>query len=222
MSRGRWFGVLVLFTGMVGLIPAMASPITIGSLVGSKNATLDGQAPLANTTVLSGDRLQVNDGLALVALNQGNRMILGQETEASFLREADGVTVSLARGGVQLYHPASSMGFQVKVGNVTVAPAQGYKTLGEIAMVDGLVVVTAKNGKLRVDGNGSTQEVSEGKTITLPANPADAPVPNPAGNRHLNRKKITALILIAGAGAATAIVLSTRSTQQVSAFTPAP
>jgi len=32
MPRGRWIGVLVVFAGMAGLIPAMASPITIGSL----------------------------------------------------------------------------------------------------------------------------------------------------------------------------------------------
>jgi len=225
MPRGRWFGVLVVFAGMVGLIPAMASPITIGSLVGSKNATLDGQAPLANTTVLSGDRLQVNDGLALVALNQGNRMVLGRDTDVSFLQEADGVTVSLTSGNMSLYHSEASRGFRVKIGDVTVVPAEGYKTLGQVAMVDGLVVVTAKDGALQIEKAGTTKDVSQGKTITIATTAAEAPAPNQSepGNQHVKRIKPAILLILGSAalvgGIAWAIV-ATRSGTPASPSAP--
>lgn len=229
MIRSMRFGMFILLVAIAGLGPALAAPLPIGSIVGSKNAILDGQQALPHTAVLSGDSLQVNDGLAMVTLDQGNHMLLGQGTQASFVREADGVTVSLARGNVSLYHPESSTGFQVKAGDVTVVPAQGYKTLGEVAMVNGLVVVTAKDGRLQVEKNGSTQEVSSGKTITVATETARAPMPDPSGKRHvkhifhLSSSDLLYVGLAAEAGgAATAIVLATRTPKQASPVTPAP
>jgi ferric-dicitrate binding protein FerR (iron transport regulator) len=235
MDTKRWVGVLVVLAGLVGLVPAMASPVAIGSLKGSRNAMLDGQAPLPDTTMLSGDRLQVNDGLAMVTLDQGNRMILGRETEASFVRDDSGVTVALTRGNVSLYHPASGAGFRVKVGDVTVAPSQGFKTFGEVAMVDGLLLVTAKDGALQVEKAGTSKEVSAGKTITIATTAARAPAPvPPRGRRHLkrlggwfhlsNRDLLIVSFAAEIAGAATAIYWGGNYTHgqvtQVSQFVP--
>lgn len=61
-----------------------------------------------------------------------------------------------------------------------MAPASGYKTLGEVAMLNGAVQVTAKEGQLQVEGQGRTQQVGQGQTVTLPVNTARAPMPNPA------------------------------------------
>lgn len=187
MARRTGMRLIALFVGLMGfgLAVALASPVAVGSLMGSKNARLDGQAALPHTALLSGDSLQVNDGLAMVTLDQGNRMILGSETEASFLREADAVSVSLTRGNLALYHPQASQLFRVKVGDVTVAPAKGVRTMGEVAMVDGLLVVTAKDGTLQVEKAGTTREVSKGKTITMATAAGSAPAPVPAGNEHL-------------------------------------
>jgi hypothetical protein len=229
MMRRIRLSLLILLTAFAGLGPALAGPLPIGSILGSKNATLDGQQAIAHTTVLSGDSLQVRDGLALVTLDQGNRMIMGRDTAASFLREADAVSVSLTRGNLSLYHPEASSGFRVKVGDVTVAPAKGYKTLGEIAMVDGLLLVTAKDGVLQVEEAGTTQEVSKGKTITLATAAASAPAPTPPGNRHIKhilRVSPAALLYLgiaAGAGGvAWAIVESTSSGKPASPITPTP
>lgn len=206
---------------------AICSPIPVGSLVGSRNATLDGQQPLPHTTLLSGDNLQVNDGLAMVALDSGNRMILGRGSEASFVRDAQAVTVSLARGDMSLYHPQESSTLRVKVGDVTVAPAQGYKTLGEIAMVDGLLVITAKNGALQVEKAGATKEVNQGSTLTIATTAARSPVPVPPGNRHLKHvfnQKTLVILGVAGEAAAVTIaaIALTRSSKQVSPIAPAP
>jgi hypothetical protein len=206
---------------------AAASPVPVGSLVGSRNATLDGQAPLPHTTLLSGDNLQVNDGLAMVALERGNRMILGRGSKASFTRDADIVTVSLTRGDLSLFHPKAGGKLRVKAGNVSVEPEQGSRTLGEIAMVDGLLVVRVKDGVLQVEDAGTTKEVSKGSTITIATTAAHAPAPTAPGNLHfrhiLNHEALVDLgVAAVGAGAAVAAVALTRSSRPVSPVTPAP
>ena len=103
---------------------AAGGPAVVGSLVGSRNATLDGHAPLPHTVLLSGDKLAVNDGLAMVTLERGNRMVMGQDSEASFLRDTHTLTVLMARGTLSLFHPPDDSGL--------------------------LVVVTSKDGSLKI------------------------------------------------------------------------
>jgi hypothetical protein len=47
---------------------SFAGSVVIGSVAGSKNATIDGQVVLPNTTIVSSESLQVNDGAAVVAI----------------------------------------------------------------------------------------------------------------------------------------------------------
>lgn len=229
MTRITRSSLLMLLIVFAGLSPVLAAPLPIGSILGSKNAILDGQAALPNTAVLNGDSLQVNEGLALLALDQGNRMVLGQATEASFAREADRVTVLLARGSVSLYHPAASTRLQIKAGDVTVAPAPGYRTLGEVAVADGLVLVTAKDGTLQVEQAGVTKQVGTGKTITIATTAAGAPTPNPSGNRHFKHIitiSPTALLFVGLAaeagGAAYAIYEASQTPSVASPVQPLP
>lgn len=195
---------ILALIGAMGLAAAVAlgSPVAIGSLVGSKNATLDGQVPLPRSTVLNGDNLQVNnDGLAMVALDQGNRMVLGRGTKASFTRDAEGVMVSMTSGNMSLFHPQASKTFRVKTGDVTVLPVPGYKTLGELAMVNGLLVVTAKDGALQVEKAGTTKKVIKGQTITIATTADRAPTPVPPGNRHIKHILNHKALIILGVGA---------------------
>jgi hypothetical protein len=202
-------GLTVIAVMGIGLMPMLAGSAAVGSVAGSRNATLSGEALVPNTTVFSGDNLQVKDGVAVVALEAGNRMVFGRETEASFLREAKAVTVLLSRGDVSLYHPGENFGVRVKAGDVTVSPAAGYKTLGEVAMRDGSLVVTAKQGMLQVERQGRTEQVGVGKTMRLPVKAAGAPVPNPAGppdgNPHITTAN-TLGVLTLGAGTAAAVL----------------
>jgi hypothetical protein len=178
MLSGKWktrVALMVLATALVAIVPAFAGSAVVGSVAGSMNATLGGQALVPNTTVFSGDSLQVKDGAAVVAIGQGSRLVFGRETVASFLRDAGEVTVLLGQGNVSMYQAQAGMGVRVKVGTVSVVPATGFKTLGEVAMINGTVIVTAKEGKLRVEGNGPAVEVVKGKTITVNAKAARAP-----------------------------------------------
>ncbi|HZT71943.1 MAG TPA: hypothetical protein VFC10_19635 [Terriglobia bacterium] len=210
---------------IVAAATTFGSPAPVGWLLGSRNATLDGQAALPHTAVLNGDNLQVSDGLAMLTLQQGNRMVAGRDTEASFLQEGQAVTVSLTRGTVSLYHPASSGAFQVKAGDVTVAPAGNGPALGEIAMVNGLVLVTAKDGALKVEKAGVAQEVSKGKTVTVQS--SAAPEPLPQGKRHMKHifKLSPEALLILGlaaeaGGTAWAIEAATTSGKPASPVVP--
>ncbi len=165
----------------LAVVPAFGGSAVVGSVAGSMNATLGGQALIPNTTIFSGDSLQVKDGAAVVAVGRGSRLVFGRETVASFLREASEVTVLLGQGNVSLYQGQAGVNLRVRVGTVTVSPTGEFKTLGEIAMVNGAVVVTAKEGKLRVEGNGPAQEVTKGKTIMVSAKTARSPQGGAAG-----------------------------------------
>ncbi len=164
----RWrMPMLLLLSGILSSVPAFAGSVVIGSVSGSTNATLSGAALVPNTTIFSGDSLQVKDGVAVVAVGKSSWMVFGRETEASFLRETKEVTVLLSHGNVSLSHPDDNVALRVKVGDISVAPASGFKTVGDVAMLNGAVVVTAKEGLLRVEGEGQGVEVAKGKTLTV-------------------------------------------------------
>ena len=154
---------------------AYAGSAVVGSVAGGVDATLRGQSFVPNATVFSGDSLQVKNGVAVIALGRGSRMVFGRESTVSFSREADAVTAVLGQGNVSLFHPEAGVGMQVKVGEVMIAPAKGFKTLGEVAMANGMVVVTTKEGLLRVEGNGQVVEVAKGKTVVVTPKAARAP-----------------------------------------------
>ncbi|HEX5413097.1 MAG TPA: hypothetical protein VFZ27_14695 [Terriglobia bacterium] len=210
LKRSSLVRFLLALVGVmgIGLMPLLGGSAAVGSIAGSRNATLSGEALVPNTTVFSGDNLQVSDGVAVVALDEGNRMVFGHQTEASFLRQAKDVTVLLRRGNVSMYHPGSGAGVEVKAAGVTVRPAAGSAARGEVAMLDGSLVVTAKEGSLQVERQGRTEHVPEGKTVTLPvtaAAPAPTPAAPPSGNPHITTAT-TLGVLAVGAGSAAAVL----------------
>jgi hypothetical protein len=166
--------LLALIVGAVATVPVLAGSAVIGSVAGSTNATIGGQSLLPNTTVFSGDSVQVRDGVAVIAVGNSNRVIFGHDTVASFLRDSDEVTVLLSRGNVSMLHPNEGTAVRVKAGQISITPAAGFKTLGEVAMLNGSVVVTAKEGALQVqDDRGSTKNVAKGQTIVISPKTAD-------------------------------------------------
>lgn len=196
-------GLLLLLAAVVS-VPMYAGSAVVGSVAGSKDATVGGQALLPSTTLFSGDNVQVKDGVAVVAMGQGSRMVFGRQTQASFLREGDDVTVLLGGGNVLMYHPEKGVGMKVKAGGVTVEPEAGYASQGEIAMLNGMVVVTSKEGTLKVEGNGPAQEVAKGKTITVKAKAAAGPQAGGAASAGAPVSSMTAgeIATIGGAAAA--------------------
>jgi len=97
------FSLYLILLGLVSVVPAFAGSAVIGSVAGSMNATVSGQTLLPNTTLFSGDNLQVKDGVAVVALGSASRMVFGHDTVASFLRDSNEVTVLLSQGNVSVF-----------------------------------------------------------------------------------------------------------------------
>ena len=186
-SHNARLTLCLIFLGLVVTAPAFCGSAVIGSVAGSMNATVGGQTLLPNTTLFSGDSLQVKEGVAVIAVGNTSRMVFGHNTLASFQRESNEVTVLLDQGDVSLFNAESSMPVRVKVGNVSVVPLAGIKTLGEVAMVNGTAVITAKEGSLRVEGDGPAINVIKGKTITVNTK-ASAPAGggNPPSGKHVS------------------------------------
>src|SRR5208337_3979473 len=201
--------VCVILLGLVAAVPVLAGSAVIGSVAGSMNATVGGQTLLPNTTLFSGDSLQVKDGLAVVALGSASRIVLGRDTVASFLRDSNEVPVLLGQGNVSVFHDADGMPIRMKIGDVSVVPVSGFKTLGEVAMLNGSVVVTAKEGMLRVEGNGPAINVAKGKTITVVPRtnaPQNPPGGNPPGAGRIGGGNVYLEAGALGAGVVAAIL----------------
>jgi hypothetical protein len=200
------FSLCLILLGFVVATTAFAGSAVVGSVAGSINATVGGQALLPNTVLFSGDSLQVRDGVAVVALESTNRMVFGRETAASFLRDSKEVTVLLDQGDVSLFHGEKSLPVRVKIGDVSVIPVAGFKTLGEVAVLNDTAVITAKEGTLRVEGAGQAIDVAKGKTITVKTKTSAPPQAGGAGTppsgKHvssLGAVEDTDLIVSAGA-----------------------
>jgi len=104
----------------------------------------------------------------------------------------------LDQGNVSLYHPEEGVAMRVKVGDISVTPGKGFKTLGEVAMVNGSVIVTAKEGTLRVEGTGRTAELTKGKTIVMMPKAAGSPAPS--GGAHWTQSQWMSGVTLGAAG----------------------
>ncbi|HLW79561.1 MAG TPA: hypothetical protein VKU44_08180 [Terriglobia bacterium] len=195
------FSVLVIT--LVAVAPALAGTTVVGEAVAGKNASVGSQSVIPGYTIFSGDRLKVGEGSAIVSLGRGSRMVFGQNTAAAFERQADQVTAQLSGGSVSVYHPVEdATGVRLKVGNLSIAAAPGFKTLGEVAMAGGSVVVTTNEGLLRIEGSGQTLDVPKGKTVRFEARTRRAPQTAGGAQRYGSDKDLLFDIIAAGAAAA--------------------
>jgi hypothetical protein len=161
-------GVVLLVLGSIGSIPLFAGSEVVGSLIGSRDATVDGHPAVPGQTVFGGDRLQVNNGAATVWMGGGSGMVLGRNTAAAFVRESNEVTAVLSHGRARIYYPADHrVALRLKSGNITIVPAKGSSTLAEVAITDQTLTVMTREGSLRLEGNGQTLEVPKGRAIRL-------------------------------------------------------
>jgi len=197
----------VLLVALMAVVPALAGSAVVGSVAGSMNATVEGQPLIPNSVIFSGQSLSVKDGAAVIATNSGARMVLGRDTSASFLRDQNQLTLQLARGNVSLYQPDGNSTLRVTAGSVSVAPASGFKTLCQVAMVGDAVVVTAEKGSLRVEGNGAPVQLDQGKTMTIRPRNSRAPQAS-GGSQHFGGGGSEALEVGAIAAGGVAAILA--------------
>jgi hypothetical protein len=205
--------VLVLFMlGALASIPAFGGSNVVGAVVAAKNASVGGVALMPGHTIFSGDDLRVEYGMTLVTMGKGSRMVFGRDTVASFERKSSEVTALLDRGSVSVYHPMDDlMPLRLEVGNLSIVPAEGFGTLGEVAVTGEGVVIKTAQGLLRVetDGTGQAFEVAKGETVKFVPNSnktAAAPQQQGGAQPHRRRKGGGFFWLPVGAAAAGGIL----------------
>ena len=71
MMNSKLKAAMVVLAALLMAAPVYAGSAVIGSVAGSLNATVGGQALLPNTVIFSGDGLQVKVGAAVIALETG-------------------------------------------------------------------------------------------------------------------------------------------------------
>jgi len=181
MSRKNvrsYLPLLILSLSLIAAVPAFAGSLVVGSVAQSMNSTIGGQPALEGSTVFSGDVLKVTkDGATIMTYGRGSRAIFGRNSEVSFLRNGDSVTAHVASGSVSVFQPTEERsGIRLAFGDVTVGPAGGYKTLGEVAMLGDSVVVRTKEGMMSVNfADGKSTQVPAGKVLRLVPDTKRAP-----------------------------------------------
>jgi len=209
-NQKRMLGVVVLslMLCVFASIPAIAGSAVVGSVAGSMNTTISGQAVPPGYTILSGDSLKVQDGSAVLAVGKGSRMVFGRYSNVTFERDSQSISARMTSGDVSLFRPTDDPNaLRVLVGNVTIEPAGGYKTLGEVALLNDVVVVSAKQGLVKVSWpDGKTTDVPAGKALKLA--PKNGRAPQAAGgSQHYGTDWDKTLDLIgAGVGVVAAIL----------------
>ena len=160
--------IVLLVIGMVCALPVFAGSDVVGSLIGSTEVTVDGLPAQPGQTIFSGDRLQVSNGSATVWMEGGSGIVLGHNTVASFVRDSNATTAKLSRGRARIYcaHDYRVL-LRVRSGDVTISPARGSRTLGEVLMADQTLTVMTKEGSLRLEASGQTLDVPRGEALRL-------------------------------------------------------
>lgn len=217
-------GVVLLLGLLILPLAVEGGPAVVGTLAGSISTSVDGQPGRSDTVIYSGDALQVGDGAAVLALERGNRVLLGKNTRASLVRDSLGVKVTMDRGQVTLLQTQEGAPLRVQAGKVTVFPASGFKTLGEVALVTDGVAVAVGTGRLRVEHGGTARELRAGEAITIgaPNNAAGGPFPSGAGPamNFSSRATVWGLLLAAALGTVVATAVLSKNEQSTSPSRP--
>ncbi len=160
-----------------------ASPAALGRVVGHAPATMNGIVIPREATMYSGDRLATGaKGWARVYLSPQEQIYLDSSSEARAARNADGLGVELARGGIHLQTQSGS-NVSLLANGVEVVPRAGENAVWQVKQVGANeVLVVALRGSVEVRGTNRTLEVPAGRSARVTTSPA--PPANPAGGSY--------------------------------------
>jgi hypothetical protein len=216
ISKGVLFSSLVaLAVYLNGFNPCRAGSPPIGVVARGVQAMVSGQPTYYDTALFNSDKVQVKDGgLAIVKLTRGGVVVLHSQTVASFSREEDGVDVELDHGSISMVEPLEAKPLGVRAAGVFVEPVRGFKTLGDVALLNNRLSVTAREGRIRLEGRGIVTDIAKGKTITLNIAGGDAPPTGAAVSAGLlgsHAARIAAVTAAGGTGAGVGLAAAVAS-----------
>ncbi len=198
--------LVLLAPGLLAAVPAFAGSVVVGAVRGAVNTTMGQQPVIPGSTVFTGEDLRIGNGVAVVTVGQGSRVVFGRDSLARFERESNSVTARLGSGSVSVFHPlADKTDLHLRMGNVIVTPANGHQTMGEIAMNGNALVVSATDGVLTVQADGTVTSVTKGRTMNF--TPKTARAPQTGGGQRITDWPQT-LLWVAAGGASVAAILA--------------
>jgi mono/diheme cytochrome c family protein len=158
--------VVVLAPGIPSNAVGATNSNVVAFVVASRDATVAGHLATPGLTILSGQKMQVADGGAMVAIGDGGRIILGPGTHVSFQRKENETLAFLDRGSASFVQPKNSM-VRFRVGNIALAPVRHGEAQAkfEIRITSTEMLVAAREGSVQVVGTGVPMEVLKGTAM---------------------------------------------------------
>src|SRR5580658_2238383 len=167
-ALSRFAGRLILVFGLLtaALPTILEAGDSVGFVILSSNTSISGISVKIGQTILSGDKLSVEEGAAEIALGHGSRIILSPHTSASLERDKAGVTAVLDRGGITLEQsPQEGLVTRIRSGNVLVAPKTGMATRTQVFMSARELTIGTRQGGLMVDRGGEEFTVKQDSAV---------------------------------------------------------
>jgi len=197
-----------------------ASPAALGRVVANAPATMNGIVIPREATMYSGDRMVTGaKGWARLYLSPQEQIYLDSSSEARASRNADGLGVELARGGIHLQTQSGS-NVSLLAGGLVVMPRAGEKAVWQVKQVGANeVLVVALRGSVEVRGTNRTLEVPAGHSARVTTSPA--PPANPAGGSYgLSTGAKAAIVAGIVGGVVAAVVIIYNQTDPDSVVSP--
>ena len=180
-----WLAAILLISVTAAQVPKPTRPAVIGLVMSSSDTTIAGVRALPSTPIMTGDRLRVGAGAAVIELGKSTRITLGRNTEATFEGKQNDRMTLLSYGGLSFHRPKEGVEFRLRAGNISIVPISGLDTRAEVEMSGKSLVVASREGSVRVEGNGRIVEVAKGKAIKFfpetYQTPGQAASPGPSG-----------------------------------------
>jgi len=195
---------------------AAAPPASMGRVVASSPATLNGVAIPREATVFSGDRLATGaNGWARVYLAEGEQIHLAAGSEARAARSGDCVDLELLTGHLLLQTRAGSS-LNVQTNGLDIVPA-GPDAVWEVTRVaPNEVLVAARSGSVEVRGSNRNLTVPAGHSARVSTAPAPAAAVAAGGLSAAAKAAIIAAIIAAIVVTAVVVTNQTESNALVS------
>lgn len=150
--------------------PLWAGIGVIGTVQTSKFATLGGANLVAGTTVCEGDTIDVApQGSAWVSLPGGGAVLIGQNSEVSFLKRSQAAAEFELESGQAKFRSSDASPVHAILGDATIESLKGA-AIGYITMYgQSSAIIGAEKGDIVITlvHDGSTKTLHEGSAIAV-------------------------------------------------------
>ena len=209
----------VLAVCFVLLVPTFLFASDSAMVITAGHAMVNGSVIPSSSALFKGDVIATAGASAATIDSEGSMVLVMPNSSVQF----KGTYLDMGNGDVVV---TTSKGMAVKVGKFIISPAATQSAKFEVSHVAGMVVISARQGSLKISDGKNTATIPEGEQMTrADSDQVVAKDQAPAtATSAVSMSKKTALWIaggVAAAGATAGIVLATRgNSHAVSTATP--